>query len=54
MARLGEVIGRHENVTHAICGHSHLAAQASVGHVRAVNIGSTYKWKTFGEIEVAE
>ena len=50
--RLGELILRYKNVTHAICGHSHLAAEAKVGHVQAINIGSTYRWKTFRAIEV--
>jgi Icc-related predicted phosphoesterase len=52
--RLGDVILRHKNVTHTICGHSHLAAEATIQHVKAINIGSTYKWKTFRAIEVAE
>jgi hypothetical protein len=51
--RLGELILRHPNVTHAICGHSHTAAEATVGHVKAINIGSTYKWKTFRTIDIA-
>jgi len=52
--RLGQVILRHQNVTHAICGHSHMAAEAAVAHVKAINIGSTYKWKTFRTIEVGD
>ena len=40
------------NVKHVLCGHSHFPAEAQVGHVRAVNIGSGYRWKTFREMEL--
>lgn len=44
--RLGELLLRHPAVTHVLCGHSHFAAEARFGQVRAVNIGSGYRQKT--------
>lgn len=35
------------NLRHVLCGHSHMAVEAKVGHVHAINIGSGYAWKTF-------
>jgi predicted phosphodiesterase len=35
-----------------ICGHSHLAVEAKVGGIHAINVGSGYRWKTFRELEV--
>ena len=45
--RIGEVLLRQPNVRHVFCGHSHLAAEAEVGGVRAVNVGAGYRWKTY-------
>jgi predicted phosphohydrolase len=50
---LGRVLLHHPNVRHAFCGHSHFPAEAAVGHLRAVNIGSGYRFKTFKTLEVA-
>jgi hypothetical protein len=50
--RIGETLLRHPRVRHAFCGHSHFAAEAQVGHVHAVNIGSGYRWKTFHTLDV--
>lgn len=36
----------------AICGHSHSAVEAVVGHVRCVSIGSTYRHKRFTAFDV--
>lgn len=52
--RLGEVIGRHPNVRRAFCGHSHFASRATVGQVDAVNLGSSYRWKTFEAVELPD
>jgi 3',5'-cyclic AMP phosphodiesterase CpdA len=51
-ARLGEVLLRFPNVTDLFCGHSHFPAEARVGHVHAVNIGSGYRSKTFKALDV--
>lgn len=45
--RLGETIAWFENVCHVVCGHSHFAAEATIGHIRATNIGSGYRAKRF-------
>ena len=50
-AVLGRTLLRHANVRHAFCGHSHFPAEAVVAHVKAVNVGSGYRWKTFKTLE---
>lgn len=50
--RIGQALLRHPNVRHAFCGHSHFAAEAQVGHVHAINVGSGYRSKTFHTLEV--
>ena len=45
--RIGEVLLAYSNVTHVYCGHSHFPAEAQVGHVHALNIGSGYRAKRF-------
>jgi predicted phosphodiesterase len=50
--RIGQLLGSHANVTHAFCGHSHCPAEADIGRMRAVNVGSGYRWKTFHACEV--
>jgi hypothetical protein len=49
--RIGELLSQYSNVTDVYCGHSHFAAEATVGHVHAVNIGSGYRAKRFIVIE---
>jgi hypothetical protein len=41
----------HPNVREVFCGHSHFKAEATVGHIRAVNIGSGYRAKLFRMLE---
>ncbi|HEV2293278.1 MAG TPA: metallophosphoesterase [Tepidisphaeraceae bacterium] len=50
--RLGEVLLRCPAVTKVFCGHSHFPAEATVGHIRAVNIGSGYRDKTYKVLDV--
>jgi hypothetical protein len=50
--RIGETLLRHPNVRHAFCGHSHFAAEAQVGQIHAINVGSGYRWKTFHTLDV--
>jgi predicted phosphohydrolase len=54
--RLGEVLLDWPKVTHVFSGHSHWLARARVGHIEAVNVGSTYVEKRLEilELEVAE
>jgi predicted phosphodiesterase len=49
---IGRTLLRHTNVRHAFCGHSHFPAEATVGHIRAINIGSGYRVKTFKTLDV--
>ena len=51
-AKLGEVLMQHPNVTDVLCGHSHFPAEATVGHIHAVNIGSGYGSKRFAAMDV--
>ena len=50
--RLGELLLRHPNVRHALSGHSHFPARATVGHIDAVNVGAGYRWKTSVVLEL--
>ena len=50
--RLGELLLRHPNVHHMLCGHSHMAVEAKVGTIHAINIGSSYRWKTYRLLEI--
>jgi predicted phosphohydrolase len=53
-ARLGELIRRYNNVRRVYCGHSHFGVSARVGDIRATNIGSTYRWKTFDTVDLED
>ncbi|MFP4052290.1 MAG: metallophosphoesterase [Phycisphaerae bacterium] len=48
---LGQTLLDCPKVRYVYCGHSHWPADRTVGHVRAVNVGSTYKSK---QLEVLE
>lgn len=50
--RIGQVLLRFPNVRQVFCGHSHMAAEAQIGPIHAVNIGSGYRYKTFRRIDV--
>lgn len=50
--RIGELLLECPNVKLALSGHSHFPAEAQVGQVRAVNIGSEYRAKTFRTFEL--
>jgi hypothetical protein len=49
---LGEVLLAAEKVTDLYCGHSHWRARRRVGHITAVNVGSTYQDKRLEELEL--
>ena len=49
---IGQMLLRHPKVARVFCGHSHLPAEATIGHVRAVNVGSGYRWKTYHAVDV--
>lgn len=50
--RIGQLLLSHPNVRHVYCGHSHLAREATIGDLHAVNIGSGYRWKTFRTLDM--
>lgn len=50
--RIGELLLRYPKVQRLYCGHSHFAAEARVGQIQAMNIGSGYRWKTFEVVEL--
>jgi len=52
--RLGELIARFANVRRLFCGHSHYAARATIRGIEAVNLGSTYRWKTFETVDLPD
>lgn len=50
--RIGELLLRFPNVRRVFCGHSHFPAEAHIGPIHAVNVGSGYRHKTFLAIDV--
>lgn len=48
---IGQTLLRHPNVTHVLCGHSHLPMELDVGPIHCINIGSGYRWKTHRVID---
>jgi hypothetical protein len=49
--RIGELLLRYGSVRDVYCGHSHFAAEAQVGPIRAISTGSGYRSKTFHVFE---
>jgi predicted phosphodiesterase len=45
--RIGDLLKRYPNVRNLVCGHSHFAVEATIGNIRAINIGSGYRSKTY-------
>lgn len=50
--KIGDLLRQHDNVRHVVCGHSHFPAEATIGRIHAVNIGSGYRWKTFQVLDL--
>jgi len=50
--RIGELLRRYPNVRDVLCGHSHFGVEASIVEIRAINIGSGYRAKTYRIIEL--
>ena len=50
--RIGELLLQFRAVKHVFCGHSHCPAEARVGPIHAINIGSGYRYKTFHVLDV--
>ncbi len=45
--RLGQLLMSCPKVKRVFCGHSHFRMDENIGDLRAINIGSGYRWKTF-------
>lgn len=52
--RIGEAIAKFPNVRRVYCGHSHFRSVATTGRIEAMNIGSSYRWKTFEIIDLPD
>ena len=50
--KIGELLVKFRNVKTVLCGHSHFPAEATVGGIRAINIGSGYRVKTHVLLDV--
>jgi predicted phosphodiesterase len=50
--RIGELLLKYQNVQTVLCGHSHFAAEATIEHVHAINIGSGYRAKKFLSMDI--
>ncbi|NLF32944.1 MAG: hypothetical protein GX591_18915 [Planctomycetes bacterium] len=51
-AKLGQVLSAEPKVRYVVCGHSHWPARQRVGHIHAINIGSTYTEKHLEILEM--
>jgi predicted phosphohydrolase len=40
--RIGQLLQEYPSVTDVYCGHSHWPGEYTIGHLRVVNVGSTY------------
>ncbi|MFW6062405.1 MAG: metallophosphoesterase [Planctomycetota bacterium] len=50
--RMGEALRRFAAVSHVYCGHSHWRARKRVGHMHAINVGSTYTDKHLDILQI--
>lgn len=50
--RIGELLLRYPNVSHVLCGHTHMADQRQINHLQVTNIGSGYRQKRLVLLEV--
>jgi predicted phosphodiesterase len=50
--RLGQTLLKYYNVRHCFCGHSHFPAEATIGHIHALNPGSGYRVKRFATLDL--
>jgi len=51
-SRVGDLLSQYSNVTRVFCGHSHFPAEARIGPIHAVNLGSGYRHKTFRALDL--
>ena len=50
--QLGATLRNTATVRHVLSGHSHFPAQATLGPLHAINIGSGYRYKTFTALDL--
>ena len=50
--KIGELLLKFDKVSHTFCGHSHWPISTKVGHITAVNNGSTYIEKQLSVLEL--
>jgi 3',5'-cyclic AMP phosphodiesterase CpdA len=50
--RIGQLLLEYPNVREVFCGHSHFPAEATVGHIRAKNMGCGYHHKQLEIVDV--
>jgi hypothetical protein len=51
---IAQLIQKYPNVHTIVCGHSHVPAEARLGPIRAINIGSGYGRKRFVTVEIGK
>jgi len=51
-SRMGDLLCQYPSVSHVFCGHSHFPAEAQVGSITAVNLGSGYRHKTYRSFDL--
>ena len=51
-SKIGELLLQYPQISHVYCGHSHFPAEAQVGHIKAINVGSGYRAKRFITIDL--
>jgi 3',5'-cyclic AMP phosphodiesterase CpdA len=51
--RLGQILLKHPNVCYVLCGHTHRPAEARIGHIHAIDIGSGYRSKSYRLLTIA-
>lgn len=50
--KIGRALLDYPNVSHVLCGHSHMPIRKRVGHIEAINIGSSYRHKAFATLDL--
>jgi predicted phosphohydrolase len=50
--KTGDLIMRHEKVTHLLCGHSHSQGEYRNGSVLCLKVGASYRKKTFATLDI--
>ncbi len=51
---IAELLPRYPKLRYVFCGHTHAARAATVGQIRAFNIGGNYDWKRLAVLKLPE